>query len=256
MHTEINRRQALTTMTTMTATAAGVAGFSSLSSASTLAASLTDQQLGFNTTTGEYQLPDLPYAYDALRPHIDVITMTIHHTKHHAGYVKGLNNAINKLKAIREGNGDASTIQHWQRQLAFHAGGHINHALFWTGMSPDKDHGGQGGGTPTGSLAKAINRDFGSFDQFAMQFKAASKSVEGSGWGWLVYEPIAKQLMITQMQNQQDMMFTGAIPLLGVDVWEHAYYLTYQNRRADYISAFMNIINWPEIQRRYEIATS
>lgn len=253
MNTEINRRQALTSMT---AAAAGVAGLSSLSSASTLSTTLSVINLGYNESNDEYELPDLPYDYTALSPHIDAITMTIHHSKHHAGYVKGLNNAIKQLKAIRDGSGDASTIQHWQRQLSFHAGGHINHTLFWTGMSPDKDHGGIGGGTPNGSISSAITRDFGSFDKFAMQFKAAAKSVEGSGWGWLVYEPIAKQLMITQMQNQQDMMFTGAIPLLGVDVWEHAYYLSYQNRRADYLDAFMKVINWNEIQHRYENATS
>ncbi|MBO6513378.1 MAG: superoxide dismutase [Phycisphaerales bacterium] len=252
MSSEINRRQALTTMTA----AAGIAGLSAIASGSTRLGTLTSDQLGFNSTSGEYKLPDLPYDYDALSPHIDVMTMTIHHSKHHAGYVRGLNNAIKQLRSIREGTGDASTIQHWQRQLSFHAGGHINHTLFWTGMSPSKDTGGQGGGSPTGSLAQAIGRDFGSFDQFANQFKAASKSVEGSGWGWLVYEPIAQQLMITQMQNQQDMLFAGAIPLLGVDVWEHAYYLTYQNRRADYINAFMNVINWSEIQRRYDHATT
>jgi Fe-Mn family superoxide dismutase len=179
------------------------------------------------------------------------MTMMIHHSKHHAGYVRGLNNALQKLKAIREGDGDASTLQHWQRQLSFHAGGHINHTLFWTGMAPESKG---GGGNPTGSLADAINRDFGSADKFRMQFKAAAASVEGSGWGWLVYEPIAQRLMILQMQNQQQMMFAGAIPLLGVDVWEHAYYLNYQNRRADYIDAFMNIINWDEIQKRYDAA--
>ncbi|MFK7759043.1 MAG: superoxide dismutase [Phycisphaerales bacterium] len=246
MNTDLTRRQALTAMT---ATAAGVAGLSSIAPAATLRT--TD--LGYNPSTNQYELPPLPYDYDALAPHIDVITMTIHHTKHHAGYVRGLNNALAKLEELRNGQGDASTIQHWQRQLAFHAGGHINHTLFWTGMAPANAG---GGGTPTGSLAKVINRDFGSYDKFESQFLAASKSVEASGWGWLIYEPIAQRLMIAQMQNQQDMLITGAVPLLGVDVWEHAYYLSYQNRRADYLKAFMNVVNWSEIQKRYDAATS
>lgn len=244
MNTDITRRQAITSMT---ATAAGVAGLASIAPASTL----STLDLGFDEKTKEYTLPDLPYDYDALAPHIDVITMTIHHTKHHAGYVKGLNNALKQLESIRNG-ADASTLQHWQRQLSFHAGGHINHSLFWTGMAPSNNG---GGGTPSGTLAKAIERDFGSFDSFSSQFQNAAKSVEGSGWGWLIYEPMSKRLLITQMQNQQDMMFAGAIPLLGVDVWEHAYYLTYQNRRADYIAEFMKVINWKEVQRRYDAAT-
>jgi superoxide dismutase, Fe-Mn family len=249
MNPELTRRQAITTMS---ASAAGIAGLASIAPASTL----STLELGFDESSKEFTLPDLPYDYDALAPHIDVITMTIHHTKHHAGYVKGLNNALKKLEAIRDGNGDPSTLQHWQRQLSFHAGGHINHSLFWEGMSPDAAHGGSGGGDPSGSLAKAITRDFGSIEKFKKQFVASAKSVEGSGWGWLIYEPMSKQLMISQMQNQQQMLFAGAVPLLGVDVWEHAYYLTYQNRRADYLGAFMNIINWSEIQRRYDAATA
>jgi len=250
MNTDLTRRQAITTMTTLTA-AAGVAGIASLAPAAMLATI----DLGFDESTNQYTLPDLPYPHEALSPHIDVITMTIHHTKHHAGYVRGLNSALNTLKSIRNDDGDASTLQHWQRQLAFHAGGHINHTLFWKGMSPDADHGGVGGGDPAGSLGKALIRDFGSIEKFRWQFKAAAKSVEGSGWGWLVYEPMSKRLLVTQMQNQQNMTIPSVIPLLGVDVWEHAYYLSYQNRRADYLDAFMNIINWPEIQKRFDAAT-
>ncbi len=245
MTIDLTRRQAIATMT---ATTAGIAGLASIAPASTLAT----LNLGFDNSTNEYTLPDLPYAYDALEPHIDATTMTIHHSKHHAGYVKGLNNALKQLHAIRWNKGDPGTLQHWQRQLAFHAGGHINHTLFWQGMAPNKNQ----GGNPTGTLAKAIIRDFGSIEKFNWQFKAAAKSVEGSGWGWLVYEPMSKQLMITQMQNQQNMMFAGTIPLLGVDVWEHAYYLAYQNRRAEYLNAFMNVINWSEIQRRFDAATA
>ncbi len=234
----------------MTTTAAGIgalAGFSTMAHASVL----SSIDLGFDDTTKEYSLPTLPYGYDELEPHIDSMTMMIHHSKHHAGYVRGLNNALKQLERIRAGEADMSTLQHWQRQLSFHAGGHINHTLFWNGMAPQSKG---GGGNPSGSLAEAIKHDFGSIEQFKAHFKAASKSVEGSGWGWLVYEPIAQRLMILQMQNQQQMMFAGAIPLLGVDVWEHAYYLNYQNRRAEYIDAFMNIVNWEEIQTRYNAA--
>ena len=248
MNQELNRRQAITTMT---ATAAGIAALSSIANANTKVLETLD--LGYDHATSMYTLPPLPYGYADLEPHIDQQTMTIHHDKHHAGYVNGLNNAIKQLGDIRDGTSDASVIQHWQRQLAFHAGGHINHTLFWTGMAPETKG---GGGVPTGALANAIDRNFGSFEKFKAHFKAASNSVEASGWGWLVYEPLAKKLLVTQMQNQQQMIFPTAIPLLGVDVWEHAYYLNYQNRRADYIDAFMNIINWSEIQRRFDAATA
>lgn len=246
MSSELNRREAISTLAVLGA--AGVGLSATRSSGATL---LTSDDLGYNSDKGEYTLPELPYAYDALEPAIDAETMTIHHSKHHAGYVRGLNNALSMLESIRNEESDPSTIQHWQRQLSFHAGGHINHTLFWTGMTPKSTD-----SKPSGSLGVAIDRDFGSFDKFSFQFQAAAKSVEGSGWGWLIYEPIAERLMITQMQNQQQMMFAGAVPLLGVDVWEHAYYLKYQNRRADYVKAFMSVINWTEIQRRFNAATA
>lgn len=203
---------------------------------------------GWNPATGAYELPPLPYGYDALAPHIDEATMRIHHTKHHQGYVNGLNRALKNLRDIREGSGDIGLMKHWSRELSFHGSGHVNHTMFWTGMAPS-DNG--GGGYPEGMLGARIDRDFGTFEQFAAHFKAAAKSVEGSGWGWLVYEPIAGKLLVIQGEKQQDMMMTGVVPLLGVDVWEHAYYLNYQNRRGDYLDAFMKVINWPEISRRY-----
>ncbi len=208
--------------------------------------------LGYNGSTQKYVLPDLPYPHDALEPVIDEQTMRIHHGKHHAGYVKGVNNALDKLNEIRWG-GDTSLVQHWQRQLSFHMGGHINHTLFWLGMKPESEG---GGGQPGGNLMNQITNDFGSFAKFVEHFKSAATKVEGSGWGWLVYEPASNRLMVTQMQNQQDMMFTGAVPLLGVDVWEHAYYLKYQNRRADYVENFMRVVDWAEISRRFEAARS
>ncbi len=244
MGTEITRRDAIASIAAIGATGA----IASASSASTL---LTSDDLGWDADKGAFTLPELPYAYDALDTVIDEQTMRIHHTKHHNGYVKGVNNALKQLNAIRWDMGDPALIQHWQRQLSFHMGGHVNHTLFWSSMKPESLG---GGGHPTGNLGQLIKRDFGSFGKFAKQFTLAATKVEGSGWGWLVYEPVSRQLMITQVQNQQDMMIAGAVPLLGVDVWEHAYYLKYQNRRGDYVEAFMRIIDWEEISRRLEAA--
>lgn len=248
MQTEISRRNAIASMAALGA--AGVIA-SPAQGATNKVGLLTLNDLGWDVKSSEYTLPDLPYAYDALSTAIDEQTMRIHHDKHHAGYVRGLNNAIKQLEMIRWEQGDPTLIQHWQRQLSFHMGGHVNHTLFWSGMKSELAG---GGGQPTGNLSQIIKRDFGSFGKFAHQFKLAATKVEGSGWGWLVYEPFSKSLMITQVQNQQDMMIAGAVPLLGVDVWEHAYYLKYQNRRSDYIEAFMNVINWDEVSRRFEAA--
>ena len=241
----IDRRTALGTI----AGAAALGAFA----ASTPASLLSPETLGWNPAKGEYEVPPLPYGYDALEPFIDAQTMHIHHDKHHAGYVRGLNKALLKLRDIREGTGDVGLIKHWSRELSFHGSGHVNHSLFWTGMAP-AGRGGGGYPAPGGDLAKRIDRDFGSFEQFVAQFKAAAKSVEGSGWGWLVHDPVSGRLLVIQGEKQQDMMMTGVTPLLGVDVWEHAYYLKYQNRRGDYLTAFMNVVNWPEITRRFGAA--
>lgn len=246
----LNRRQAMLGIGAMGAMAGiGNAGGSRVVGASLL----TSDELGWNEQTLEYDLPPLPYPADALEPHIDAQTMTIHHDKHHAGYVKGLNNALKQLFEIRAGNGDASLISHWSKQVSFHGSGHVNHTLFWHGMAPA---GKGGGGMPEGKLLAQIERDFSSYEQFVAQFKAASGSVEGSGWGWLVWEPVARQLLVLQMENQQKLLVTGSVPIIGVDVWEHAYYLKYQNRRADYIDAFMNVVNWSWASKRFEAANS
>ncbi len=241
---DLSRRQALGTIGGLGLGAVGLAATSASGGKSPYAA----EALGWNAQRQQYELPDLPYAADALEPHIDAQTMEIHHGRHHAGYVRGLNNALDQLRKLRDDQADAGSIQHWQRQLSFHAGGHFNHTLFWTGMAPA---GNGGGGQPEGSLARMIERDFGSFEKFNWQFQRAAASVEGSGWAWLVYEPNARMLLISQMESQQKLLVPGSIPLLGVDVWEHAYYLKYQNRRASYVDAFMNVVNWPEIQRRF-----
>ncbi len=211
-------------------------------------ASVSRIALGWDATTGAYTLPPLPYAYDALEPFLDERTMYIHHDKHHAGYVRGLNAALAALADART-TGDSSLIQHWTKKVSFHGSGHVNHTLFWLGMAPAGDG---GGGEPTGPLAEAIIRDFGSFEAFSWQFQAAAKSVEGSGWGWLAFEPIAQQLIVLQGENQQKLMMTGVVPLLGIDVWEHAYYLKYQNRRADYVAAFMHVINWGHVGQVFD----
>ena len=213
---------------------------------------LTPKQLGYDPEAGQYILPPLPYEKNALEPHIDAMTMDIHYTKHHAAYVAGLNKALKELQAIREG-GDAGLIKHWSREVSFHGSGHVNHTLFWNLMAPA---GRGGGGQPQGPLAEAITRDFGSFDGFAAHFKGAANQVEGGGWAWLVYEPSARRLMIIQVEKQQDMMLTGARPIMGVDVWEHAYYLKYQNRRSDYINAFMNVANWNFAQGLFDRANA
>ena len=211
----------------------------------------TQAALGYDASKGEYTLPPLPYGYNALEPYIDEQTMRIHHDKHHAGYVKGLNTALAKLAGIRAGNVDAGETKFWSRNASFHGSGHVNHAMFWAGMRAGRDD-----NKPGGALAERINKDFGSFSKFSSAFRTAASQVEGSGWGWLVWEPVAGQLLVIQGEKQQDLMMTGVIPLLGVDVWEHAYYLKYQNNRGDYLDAFMHVINWDEINRRFEHATA
>ncbi len=206
---------------------------------------------GWDDTKREFVLPPLPYALDALEPHIDAETMSIHYGQHHAAYVKGLNTALAKLAEIREGKGDAALTKHWTRELAFHGSGHFNHSLFWLTMAGPKAG---GGGQPTGHLAKAIDSSFGSFAKFADQFKAACVSVEGSGWGWLVYAPASKTLMVMQGEKQQNMFGACFSPLLGCDVWEHAYYLKYRSKRADYVGAFMNVVNWKVVGDLYAAA--
>lgn len=192
-----------------------------------------------------YKLPPLPYPYDALEPHIDEQTMRLHHDMHHKAYVDGLNKAEDMLSKARE-TGDLALVKHWSRELAFHGSGHFLHAIFWQNMSPN------GGGEPSGELADAIVRDFGSFENFKAQFIAAANQVEGSGWAILAVRPgEEKKLSIFQTEKHQNLTQWGVIPLLVLDVWEHAYYLKYQNRRPEYTKAFFNVINWDDIATRY-----
>jgi Fe-Mn family superoxide dismutase len=198
-----------------------------------------------------YQLPPLPYPEDALEPHIDAQTMSIHHDRHHQTYVDKANAALEGTEWADEPA--EVVIQHLDElpedirgAVRNNAGGHANHSLFWTVMSPD------GGGAPEGELASAIDAAFGSFDAFKEQFAAAAANRFGSGWAWLVWD--GSGVAITSTPNQDNPLSEGKIPLLGVDVWEHAYYLKYQNKRPDYVAAWWNVVNWSEVARRFEIA--
>lgn len=193
---------------------------------------------------GGHELPPLPYPYDALEPIIDEQTMRLHHDMHHAAYVKGLNEA-ERLLAEARGSGNFQYIKHLEREVAFHGSGHILHSLFWQNLSP------RGGGMPKGRLMKAIVRRFGSFDAFKAQLSAASKAVEGSGWGVLAYVSFFGTLEVLQAEKHQDLTQWGAAPLLVIDVWEHAYYLKYQNRRGEYVDKLFDIINWEDVAERF-----
>ena len=195
----------------------------------------------------EYTLPPLLYPYNALEPHIDEQTMRLHHDVHHQAYVNGLNNALQKLQEARK-SGDFGLVKHWEREVAFHGSGHVLHSIFWTIMSPNS------GGDPGGELLKAIEQYFGSYEAFKNQFLNAANQVEGSGWGILVFNPHLDAMQILQAEKHQDLTVWGAEPLLVLDVWEHAYYLKYQNKRPEYTKAFFNVINWDEVARRFEKA--
>jgi len=195
-----------------------------------------------------HTLPPLPYAYNALEPHIDEQTMRLHHDKHHQSYVDGLNKAEEMLAAARKEN-DFKLVKHWERELAFHGSGHFLHVIFWENMGPGK------GGEPKGELAKKIANDFGSFEAFKNHFSAAATAVEGSGWAILVYHPQTAQLQILTAEKHQQLTQWGVDPLLCLDVWEHAYYLKYQNRRADYVKAWWNVVNWDDVQNRFAKAS-
>ena len=193
----------------------------------------------------EYTLPPLPYAYDALEPHMDAQTLKLHHDLHHAGYVKGANAAMAALKAARE-SGDFQLVDHYSKKLSFHASGHLLHSLFWENMAPVGK-----GGAPSKELDAAIRASFGTADAMKAQMSAAAKSVEGSGWGILGYNPFDQQLTLLQCENHEKKAIWGVVPILVVDVWEHAYYLKYQNKRADFVTAWWNLVNWSDVSARY-----
>lgn len=191
----------------------------------------------------KHELPELPYLYNALEPHYDEQTVKLHHDAHHKAYVDGLNNAEAKLAEARE-KGDFSLVKHWARELAFHGSGHILHTLFWDSMKPG------GGGPATGKVAELIDRDFGSFDNFKKQFSAAAVAVEGSGWALLCCNPLFGKLEILTAEKHQNLTQWGVVPILALDVWEHAYYLKYQNKRAAFVEAWWNLVNWDGVNSR------
>ncbi len=200
-----------------------------------------------------HTLPALPYAYDALEPHIDAKTMEIHHSRHHQTYVTNLNAALADLPELAALPLEALLVRidslpaQVQGAVRNHGGGHANHSLFWQVMSP------QGGGEPAGELAAAIERDLGGLEAFKQAFTQAALSRFGSGWTWLVVDGRGK-LQVVSSANQDSPLMEGLTPILGLDVWEHAYYLKYQNKRPDYIAAFYNVIDWDEVARRYVVA--
>ncbi|MFK4789786.1 superoxide dismutase [Microbacterium sp. ZW T5_56] len=194
-----------------------------------------------------YTLPELTYDYSALEPSISGAIMELHHSKHHQAYVTGANTALEQLAAARE-KGDFANINKLEKDLAFNLGGHTNHSIFWTNLSPN------GGDKPVGDLEAAIADHFGSFDAFQAHFTAAALGVQGSGWAGLFWDSIGQNLIIQQFFDQQSQFAAGSVPLLLLDVWEHAYYLDYKNVRADYVKAFWNIANWENVQQRFEVA--
>jgi superoxide dismutase, Fe-Mn family len=194
-----------------------------------------------------YTLPDLPYDYAALAPHISAKIMELHHTKHHQAYVTGANTALEQLAEARE-SGNLANVNKFEKDLAFNLGGHINHSVFWQNLSPE------GGGAPEGELASAIEDGFGSFDAFQAHFTATALGVQGSGWAVLAWDSIGARPVIFQLFDQQGNAPLGVTPLLQLDVWEHAYYLDYHNVRADYVKAFWEIVNWADVQTRFATA--
>ncbi|MCA1030579.1 superoxide dismutase [Bacillus timonensis] len=198
---------------------------------------------------GEHSLPSLPYDYNALEPYISTEIMKLHHTKHHQSYVDGLNNAEIKLKEARE-IGDFTLIKHWERELAFHGSGHYLHCIFWEVMSP------KGSKIPKGSLLKQIEMDFSSFTAFKKHFTEAANQVEGVGWALLVWSPRSHRLEILQSEKHQLFTQWDTIPLLVLDVWEHAYYLQYKNNRKDYVNKWWNVVNWKNVEDRFNKAVN
>jgi Fe-Mn family superoxide dismutase len=192
-----------------------------------------------------YTLPELPYDYAALEPQLSATLLELHHAKHHAAYVKGANTTIEKLaKARADDSFDA--INQLQKNLAFHVSGHILHSVFWTNMSPD------GGGKPEGDLAAAIDDSLGSYEGFRQQLSEAATNVQGSGWGTLAWEPMAQRLVVEQVYDHQGNIGNGTVPLLVLDMWEHAYYLDYKNVKGDWVEAFWKIVAWDDVAKRFE----
>ena len=194
-----------------------------------------------------YALPGLPYDYAALEPHISGQIMELHHDKHHQAYVTGANSALEQLAEARAAD-QLSTVNLLEKNLAFNLAGHVNHSVFWPNMSPD------GGDKPDGDLAAAMDEQFGSFDAFRAHFTAAALGIQGSGWAILAWDSLGQQLIIEQLYDHQGNLAAGSVPLLMLDMWEHAFYLQYRNVKADYVTAWWNVANWADVTRRFTTA--
>jgi Fe-Mn family superoxide dismutase len=194
-----------------------------------------------------YTLPELDYDYAALEPHISARIMELHHSKHHKAYVDGANAAVTKLEELRD-SGDYAALNGVEKNLAFHLGGHTNHSVFWKNMSPD------GGGQPEGEVAAAITEYFGGFEKFQAHFNANANAIQGSGWSILAWDTIAERPHIMQLFDQQGNIPVGQIPLLQLDMWEHAFYLQYESVKADYVKAWWNVVNWEDVAARLDRA--
>jgi superoxide dismutase, Fe-Mn family len=195
----------------------------------------------------QYTLPDLPYDYSALAPHITGEIMELHHSKHHQTYVNAANDTLDKLAAARD-SGDFGAIVGLEKTLAFNLGGHVNHSIFWNNLSPD------GGDEPTGELSAALDEHFGSFDAFRAHFTAVATTIQGSGWAVLGWDTLGRRLLIHQLYDQQANLPAGQIPLVMLDMWEHAFYLQYRNVKPDYVKAWWNVVNWADAQQRFDAA--
>jgi Fe-Mn family superoxide dismutase len=195
----------------------------------------------------QFQLPTLPYDFNALEPIISAEIMTLHYTKHHQAYINNLNKAL-ELHAEAEQKQDLQAMIALQSAIKFNGGGNVNHSIFWTNLAPENQGGGE---SPTGELGQAINREFGSLESLIDQLSAKAVAIQGSGWGWLGYNKAKNHLELATCDNQDPLSVKGLIPLLGIDVWEHAYYLQYKNVRADYVKNIWKIVNWKNIPERY-----
>ncbi|EAL71885.1 superoxide dismutase [Dictyostelium discoideum AX4] len=204
----------------------------------------------FGSQSNSYTLPDLPYDYGALSPVISPEIMTLHHKKHHQTYVNNLNIALDKLSSASSAKDVAQMIA-LQSAIKFNGGGHVNHSIFWTNLAPKNQ---DGGVAPSGPLADAINKQYGSIEKLIEKMSAETTAIQGSGWGWLGYDKANDRLVIQTQQNQDPLSVSGYVPLLGIDVWEHAYYLDYKNVRADYVKNIWQIVNWKNVAERYNTA--
>ena len=197
----------------------------------------------------KYQLPELPYDYAALEPHLSARILELHHDKHHAAYVAGANTVLEKLEDARS-TGEFGTINQLEKNLAFHLSGHVMHSIFWKNMGPD------GGGRPEGDLGAAITEHLGSFDACRAQISEAAANVQGSGWAALSWEPVGQRLIVEQVYDHQGNVGQGGPPLLVLDMWEHAYYLQYENRKQEWVAAFWEVVNWSDVANRFAAARS